>query len=819
MQNITTNILEDNNIYISKTNRLEDCSTPTGFEWSKVESEEDFEEIIKFDHSPFNFSGGHRKEDNFLETTVLWADVDNIYSDEQDWITVEEFMEKFKKYNFIVHTSRSHQKVKNGAQPRDKFHIFFILDGPITDKSYLKNTIKNLIESDLFTTNTGKILFDKGCKDLARFSFGNPDSKVFYNLDGESILSDIDELRLSAISPFEDSASKNEDGTQRSDTDQKSLAYGVLDGSYQIKKGERHNLMGSIAGILRQVYGFNKQQIGKKLLKINSNPSLIEEAVDDQEIMGWVNEISGKPLANVFWKNITHSDETNSIKIDTPKLLRFLQYQGFFRKKSELGEKAVSIRNEDNVLDIYCLNEIRDFVGEYLKQENRMDVFDSMISYSGYQKVIDCLKIDKDLKLFKADKSTGYFFFKNGVVQITNDKISKANYESFEDRGCLWRKSIKNRSVNIIGEDEYQSGDKGDFEIFFEDVCRDQIRKDEWKLNEKKYELLQIIYGYLIHTHKEYQQAKAVVLIDGDGGFSGKRMGGTGKSLLMLSVGEYINLHKLPADRIDDSRENRFIYSGVTEETDFLLYNDASSKFNFSNLLEDITGTMKTERKGQDQIVIDFESSPKIGITTNHSLLKSSKDDNHTINRRMVTFEIGNYYTKTQDDYILNSHSKKFEGRQFYSNNSWDDHQWDRFYNFGFRCLQKWLSYSETNHSGLPDKYEMKKEWGLGLTATAEKMLYSIFEEDEDEINWFRDEISNTFSHCPENMESRKSFYDRYKNEFQDSNKTSLKVKQLFEHMVEHLGFKMKFNGGENRYSRKDGQGKREEYLKVEYPY
>ena len=66
----TKNIFNDNSIYISKTNRFGDHSTPVGFEWSKVNSKEDFEEIIKHDHSAFNFSDGYRKEDNFLKTSV-----------------------------------------------------------------------------------------------------------------------------------------------------------------------------------------------------------------------------------------------------------------------------------------------------------------------------------------------------------------------------------------------------------------------------------------------------------------------------------------------------------------------------------------------------------------------------------------------------------------------------------------------------------------------------------------------------------------------------------------------------------------------------
>jgi hypothetical protein len=119
-----------------------------------------------------------------------------------------------------------------------------------------------------------------------------------------------------------------------------------------------------------------------------------------------------------------------------------------------LGEKPINIRNENNVLDIYSHGEIRDFVFEYLEQENKMDVFDAMISYSGYQKVIDGLEINKELEFFKADKKTRYFFFNNGVVKITKDEISNSTFESIESQGCLWR---KNRSSFFNGQTLIQS--------------------------------------------------------------------------------------------------------------------------------------------------------------------------------------------------------------------------------------------------------------------------------------------------------------------------------------------------------------------------
>lgn len=147
----------------------------------EVNSSEDLEKVVCYDHVCAKYVGGHRKNDNFISADCSMFDVDNIDSDDPDkWITPDMVCTAFPDVPFYVSYSRNNMKEKNGKAPRPKFHVYFPDKICTVRKSYedLKDRVCRYFPA-----------FDQNAKDSARLFYGveNPVIKFF---DGGVLLSD-----------------------------------------------------------------------------------------------------------------------------------------------------------------------------------------------------------------------------------------------------------------------------------------------------------------------------------------------------------------------------------------------------------------------------------------------------------------------------------------------------------------------------------------------------------------------------------------------------------------------------------------------------
>lgn len=149
-----------------------------------INSVTDLKQAVCYDHIMAKCEGSTRGGENFIESDVLFADVDNSHSDTPtDWVTIEQGMETFHDIEFYLVSSRNHLKDKtdsNGAvlAARPKFHLYFPISN-ITDKDEFESYLRSL--------TTAYPFLDRSVKDATRFFFGNPNAQVLYN-EGESIL-------------------------------------------------------------------------------------------------------------------------------------------------------------------------------------------------------------------------------------------------------------------------------------------------------------------------------------------------------------------------------------------------------------------------------------------------------------------------------------------------------------------------------------------------------------------------------------------------------------------------------------------------------
>lgn len=132
---------------------------------------EELKQLFRYDHTFIRFKNHYRGNDNFEESVVAAADIDNDHSDDpKDWVYIQDIPKLFPGVRCIVYTSRNHMRQKGKYSPRPRFHVVFFVD-PITDPKAYAELMQRIQAAFPF--------FDEKALDAGRFFFGNPDTEVY----------------------------------------------------------------------------------------------------------------------------------------------------------------------------------------------------------------------------------------------------------------------------------------------------------------------------------------------------------------------------------------------------------------------------------------------------------------------------------------------------------------------------------------------------------------------------------------------------------------------------------------------------------------
>lgn len=142
-----------------------------------ADNEDDFLEIIAFDHVCGEFKEFRRSGDNFLSCDVDVMDCDNDHSDNPaEWVHPGELEKRIgRDVAFVAVPSRNNMKPKDGRSARPRFHVYFPHD-PIADGASC-TTLKRAIQQKFS-------FFDSHALDAARFIFGCPSEEILWH-EGE----------------------------------------------------------------------------------------------------------------------------------------------------------------------------------------------------------------------------------------------------------------------------------------------------------------------------------------------------------------------------------------------------------------------------------------------------------------------------------------------------------------------------------------------------------------------------------------------------------------------------------------------------------
>ena len=402
------------------------------------------------------------------------------------------------------------------------------------------------------------------------------------------------------------------------------------------------------------------------------------------------------------------SNTNGKLELNVPSLVAVLNEHGFcqFATTNTRDFKYPIIRNNNGVLEMHTVDSVKEFVTELIRwDEEEQDVMKhrylnfwmkmtprTIANYLKHLLVVSETGFGNTghLKMFRDTEDACFIPFRNGVVKVTAQSVRLLESDTLKDQGCVWETSILPYDIELHKKDE-----GGVFSDFVTYAMKHNIAPQKTDNNismgcddddyQSRKDALETGYGYLLHGYNPPDELKAVILIDKDSD-SNHTEGGNGKSVILESVGHFRNMVTMNGKQFKSTGtdSSRFNFSSVKLDTQFVLINDLKPDFEFSQLFNEVADDMTVEGKGINKIVIPKDKKPKIGITTNHII----EGTGNSFKRRQHIVEVGNFWNLHQKK--NNGKPKDIIGKTI--GGDFDEKDWNDFFNFGFRCIRKYLA-------------------------------------------------------------------------------------------------------------------------------
>lgn len=382
------------------------------------------------------------------------------------------------------------------------------------------------------------------------------------------------------------------------------------------------------------------------------------------------------------------------------------------------------------------------------------------------------------LDVFRDDRVTAHYFFRNGVVRVTAKDIELIPWETWREKGnpgCIWESAIINRNVKLVAVKQ-----KGLFETFWEQAMMRQTKSlhevSDWRqafemTDDAKdhYRASRLAFGYLLHSYIAPSESKCIYFIDANSDAQ-RAEGRNGKSLVMTALKHFKKLTTIDgrAFRKAMDTSSRFNFGEVEKDTRIVLIDDVQPDFEFAQMFSMLTSDMRVERKNARPFIIPHAHKPKFALTTNHPI--ASPGQSHKARQFIV--EVGSYWNQA-DKQGERPADKQHIGKMLFDEFSESD--WNEFYSCGFRCVQELLQVEKlippkhTNFEDKARKLSVEGAQDIGFTdwfdewvdservqqnahvgdGIAIKRLFSAFQEARPDAPWGLDDFKKAlYNYC-----------------------------------------------------------------------
>ncbi len=447
------------------------------------------------------------------------------------------------------------------------------------------------------------------------------------------------------------------------------------------------------------------------------------------------NKIVNNSLPLQFWTESFTNNGIVKYNLSNTRLYHFLSMLGFGRYESSTSEKGyIYVKKEGSIIKILEPYQIENFVHQFLADRGMNTDLRDYIYKSPQlgEKSLSKLS-DLDIDFTDSDRNSQYYFFKKKVWKITGEEIivfkqgevnkfiwedkivdfdikkEDAHFKIFKDKDGDFDIKILNKENMFMNylintsrvhwrkelEDHFEGRPPLEAENYFKEnqfnIAGKNLNDDE--ILEQKLHLINKIYsiGYILHSYKNYNKPWAVFAMDNKVSDLGESHGGSGKSLCYAFLNKVRSRRVYLKGRDPKLTQNDFIYHEVSEETDYILVDDATQYLNFEFFFSEITGSLKVNPKNGNPFEIPFEKSPKFIFTSNFALRNV---DPSTARRLLITVFSDYYHGFNEDEYKqVRKVSDDFDGNNLFTDFDWK--QYNHYYNFCMQCLQFFLATEE----------------------------------------------------------------------------------------------------------------------------
>ena len=444
-----------------------------------------------------------------------------------------------------------------------------------------------------------------------------------------------------------------------------------------------------------------------------------------------------------FWREKKTKDGLRT-ELDVVSLLWFLEMNGYARlvDPQTMKERIIRIA-QDNIVSEVTENNIRDFLLTYCNlQHLPLDVQRTLISSRMVKGVLDALPIANDTVCFRNHTASSQFFrFENDSVEVTATEVRKCKaFHVWESDVCRHRFKRLKPSFTFTDEQYFTISD--DSSLFFRfcinssrlywrkefeaaaaasdttyaDDCHFTVfghyLTDAERIEQTRC-LLAKMYaiGYLLHSAKDPSMPFIVWVLENNVVNDEASSGGSGKSFIGTTIRMLKHVVSLDG-RNKHLTENQHYLERVDEDTDILWLDDAIKYFDFDSFYTLATGSMIVNSKHVKSKEIDFNSSPKIAITSNFA---PNRFDESTLRRLLFVPMSDWYHQKTEfNDYEETRRISDDFGQNLFGPDYTPD-QWNADINFLIDCLQFFLQQKERKNVVRADLHNIYSRINLSI--------------------------------------------------------------------------------------------------------
>ena len=185
-------------------------------------------------------------------------------------------------------------------------------------------------------------------------------------------------------------------------------------------------------------YFENYQQIDRIKTDLKKGKKeVIEKYNIDEDVYNEIKEVSE---AEDFW----FINDKNKISVNPLKYKFFLERNGFKKHFPNESDKPQFVSIQSNKVKLTSVSKIKDFVLDYLMNRKELEVWNYCANYQNLFSEQFLLMLESiDLIMLNDNRNTSFLAFKNGILEVTKDKIELIDYIDVD--GYIWESHILDR--------------------------------------------------------------------------------------------------------------------------------------------------------------------------------------------------------------------------------------------------------------------------------------------------------------------------------------------------------------------------------------